>query len=118
MKGSPLSNRTGSARGSCRRIAKMTTLKWSCHLILKAGALAISALCLAQASAAAHHYPDRPIHLVVPYPAGGGADHWGRLVAARLAEQLGQPIIVDNVPGKGGNDGTALAAYASTGTCL
>jgi tripartite-type tricarboxylate transporter receptor subunit TctC len=92
---------------------EMTTIKWFGHPILKAGTLAISALCLAQASAEAHDYPDRPIHLVVPYPAGGGADHWGRLVAAKIAERLGQPIIIDNVPGKGGNDGTALAATAA-----
>lgn len=92
---------------------KMTTTQWSGHLILKAGALAICALCFAQASAETHQYPDRPIHLVVPYPAGGGADHWGRLVAAKLAERLGQPIVIDNVPGHGGNDGTALAARAA-----
>jgi len=49
----------------------------------------------------------------VPYPAGGGADHWGRLVAAKLAERLGEQVIVDNVPGKGGNNGTALAAKAA-----
>ncbi|HEX4377068.1 MAG TPA: tripartite tricarboxylate transporter substrate-binding protein [Steroidobacteraceae bacterium] len=61
---------------------------------------------------AAGHYPDRPIHLVVPYPAGGGADHWARLVAAKLAEKLGQPLLVDNVTGRGGNNGTAVAARA------
>ena len=91
----------------------MTTIKWSNRLILKAGTLAISVLCFAQATAETHHYPDRPIQLVVPYPAGGGADHWGRLVAAKLAQRLGQPIIIENVPGSGGNDGTALAATAA-----
>ena len=90
----------------------MTILKSSSHLTLMAGMLGINWVCFAQVSAQAYHYPDRPVHLVVPYPAGGGADHWGRFVAARLAERLGQPIIVDNVPGNGGNDGTALVARA------
>ncbi len=63
-------------------------------------------------AAATASYPDRPIHLVVPYPAGGGADHWARLVAAKLSEQLHQPMLVDNVPGRGGNNGTAVAAKA------
>jgi len=61
---------------------------------------------------AAAAYPDRPIHLIVPYPAGGGADHWGRLVAQKLGTRLGQPIVVENIPGKGGNSGTAVAARA------
>jgi tripartite-type tricarboxylate transporter receptor subunit TctC len=57
-------------------------------------------------------FPDRPVRLIVPYPAGGGADHWGRLVAQKLAARLGQPVTVDNVAGKGGNNGTAVASRA------
>ena len=72
----------------------------------------IASLGVAQTSLAATTYPDRPVHLIVPFPAGGGADRWARLVAAKLAAQLGQPIIIDNVAGKGGNNGTALAAKA------
>jgi tripartite-type tricarboxylate transporter receptor subunit TctC len=58
-------------------------------------------------------YPQRPLHLVVPYPAGGGADYWGRLVAQKLADKLGQAVLVDNIPGAGGNKGTAVAAAAT-----
>ena len=58
-------------------------------------------------------YPERPLHLVVPFPAGGGADYWGRLVAKELADTLGQSVIVDNIPGAGGNRGTAAAAAAA-----
>lgn len=57
-------------------------------------------------------YPEKPIRLIVPYPAGGGADYWGRLVAKKLSDSLGQPVIVDNIPGAGGNNGTAAAAGA------
>lgn len=64
-------------------------------------------------AAATANYPSKPIHLIVPYPAGGGADHWGRLVAAKLAEQLGQPVEVENIPGRGGNNGTSVAAKAA-----
>lgn len=65
------------------------------------------------ASKESAQYPQRPIHLIVPYPSGGGADHWGRLVAKKLSERLGQEVLIDNVPGKGGNNGTALAARAA-----
>jgi len=58
-------------------------------------------------------YPVAAVHLIVPFPAGGGADYWGRLVATRLAVELGQSVIVDNIPGAGGNKGTAAATAAS-----
>ena len=64
-------------------------------------------------STATTNYPSKPVHLIVPYPAGGGADHWGQLVAAKLSEQLGQPVQVENIPGKGGNNGTSAAAQAT-----
>ena len=58
-------------------------------------------------------YPNKPLHLIVPYPAGGGADFWGRLVAEKLGDALGQQVIVENIPGAGGNNGTAVAAKAA-----
>jgi tripartite-type tricarboxylate transporter receptor subunit TctC len=58
-------------------------------------------------------YPAKPLHLIVPYPAGGGADYWGQLVARKLADKLGQPVEVTNIPGVGGNLGTAAAARAA-----
>src|SRR3546814_13776650 len=44
-------------------------------------------------------FPNRPITIVVPYPAGGGSDSVERIVARKLNERLGQPIVVDNVDG-------------------
>ncbi len=64
------------------------------------------------AAAADEKYPDRPIHLIDPYGAGGANDLFGRIVGARLAEALGQPVIVENRGGAGGNIGTEYVAKA------
>jgi tripartite-type tricarboxylate transporter receptor subunit TctC len=55
-------------------------------------------------------FPNRPIRLVVVFPAGGGTDAAARIVAPKLAERLGQPVIVDNKPGMGGGIGLDLVA--------
>jgi tripartite-type tricarboxylate transporter receptor subunit TctC len=57
-------------------------------------------------------YPDRPIRMVVPYPAGGGTDTLGRLVGQRLSEAWGQPVVVENKPGASGMLGNDLVAKA------
>ena len=58
-------------------------------------------------------YPDRPIRLVVPFPPGGGADNLARTITPRAAQILGQPIVIDNKPGAGGNIGAADVARAA-----
>lgn len=73
----------------------------------------IVGLCLAASSAAASAYPDRPIRIVLGFPAGGGADVVLRTITPGLAEELGQPIIVDNRPGAGGNLGMDIVAKAA-----
>ena len=55
-------------------------------------------------------YPDRPIHLIVPFAPGGNADIVGRIVGERISNALGQPVVVDNRGGAGGNLGVELAA--------
>jgi tripartite-type tricarboxylate transporter receptor subunit TctC len=65
------------------------------------------------ATAHAEAYPSRPVRMVVPYPAGGGADFVARLVAQGLSERLGQQVFVDNRSGAGGTIGTAFAAKAA-----
>lgn len=63
--------------------------------------------------AAAHAtWPDRPIHLVVPFPPGSSPDLLARTIAEPLSQVLQQSIVVDNKPGAGGNIGTRLVAQA------
>jgi tripartite-type tricarboxylate transporter receptor subunit TctC len=57
---------------------------------------------LSAPSASAETYPSRPIHLVVPFGAGGVADVSARIVADKLGDQLGQRFVIDNMPGAGG----------------
>jgi tripartite-type tricarboxylate transporter receptor subunit TctC len=83
------------------------------HLLIATWALTACGVSFAQASNTAIPYPTRPVRLIVPYPAGGGADHWGRLVSRELADRLGQAVIVENIPGAGGNQGTTAAAHAN-----
>ncbi len=61
-------------------------------------------------TAAAQPYPSRPMHLVVPFPAGGIADLYGRLIGNRVTEQWSQPVVVENRAGAGGNIGADLVA--------
>jgi tripartite-type tricarboxylate transporter receptor subunit TctC len=66
----------------------------------------VAALLVACASASrAQDYPTKPIHLVVPYAAGGSVDPIARLVGDRLAKLIGQPVVIENRPGAGGNIG-------------
>jgi len=63
--------------------------------------------------AAEPSYPARPLRFVVPFAAGAATDNLARMLGQRLAERLGQPVVVDNRPGGGGTVGTALVARAS-----
>jgi tripartite-type tricarboxylate transporter receptor subunit TctC len=64
-------------------------------------------------TARADDYPNRPITLIVPYPAGGGVDTIARVMAAKLAPALGQQIVIENRPGAGAVIGTRAAAKAA-----
>lgn len=61
-------------------------------------------------SAFAQGYPSQPIRFIVPYAAGGGVDIVARAIAPKLWESLGQPVVIENRGGAGGNIGTAIAA--------
>jgi tripartite-type tricarboxylate transporter receptor subunit TctC len=73
-------------------------------------ALILAAVPLA---ASAQSYPVKPIRLVVPYAAGGATDSYARLYGRKFTESWGQPVVVDNRPGAGGNLGAAAVAKAS-----
>jgi tripartite-type tricarboxylate transporter receptor subunit TctC len=62
--------------------------------------------------ASAENYPSRTIRVVVPFTPGGASDVVARIVGQKLSERLGQPVVVDNRPGAGGNIGAELVARA------
>ena len=70
-------------------------------------------LLIAAGTAGAQSYPQRAIHMIVPYAVGGASDVTARILAAKLAERLGQPIVVDNRTGAGGAIGTEAVARAA-----
>src|SRR6476620_2792992 len=69
-------------------------------------------LSCAALAGAAGKYPDRPVKLVVPFSAGGQFDIAARMLAQFASKELGQAVIVENVPGGGGNIGAAKVAAA------
>ena len=77
------------------------------HLAAGAAALpAVSRIAWAQA------YPSRPVRIVVGFPPGGATDILARLIGQWLSERLGQPFVIDNRPGAGGNIGTEAVVKA------
>jgi len=74
-------------------------------------ALAIVLLCTATL-AGAQQFPSKALHLIVPFPPGGGNDTVARAIAQQLGPDLGQPVVIDNRPGAGGSVGAELAARA------
>jgi len=81
------------------------------HLMALVG-LSMSAV-LASASAQAQAYPSKPIKMIVPFPAGGTTDIVARLVAQRMSESMGQPVVVENKAGAGGAIGADIVAKAA-----
>src|SRR5690606_29332586 len=75
-----------------------------------AAAAVLSALAVTSTAHAA--WPERPITIIVPFPAGGGTDTFARPLAQQLGQQLGQSVVVDNRGGAGGTLGAGVAARA------
>jgi tripartite-type tricarboxylate transporter receptor subunit TctC len=76
-------------------------------------------LALAAATAPAQNYPAHPVKVIVPYAVGGSADVYGRVLAAKLSETMGQPFVIENRPGGGAVIGTdAVAKSAPDGYTL
>ncbi|HEV2685535.1 MAG TPA: tripartite tricarboxylate transporter substrate-binding protein, partial [Actinomycetota bacterium] len=77
-------------------------------------AASFAALAVAHGGALAQApYPDRPVRIIVPFPAGGPADALARIVGEKLAQSLGKPFVVENKAGAGGNIGMEQGARAA-----
>ncbi|MEN9774033.1 MAG: hypothetical protein RL322_1103 [Pseudomonadota bacterium] len=84
-----------------------------------AAALCLAASALAPTVVLAQAYPGKPVRVVVPFPAGSGVDTVARQVISKMAPALGQPIVIDNRAGAGGNIGTEhVARQAADGYTL
>jgi tripartite-type tricarboxylate transporter receptor subunit TctC len=73
---------------------------------------AVAALPAIPGTARAQAYPDRPVRIIVAFPAGNATDIVARLIGQRLSEQLGQSFVIENRPGAGGNIGTEVVVRA------
>lgn len=80
---------------------------------MKRFTLLVVALCALASSAIAQNYPSQPLRLIVPFPPGGVTDAMARTVAVRLAEELGQSVVVDNRAGASGVIGAEAGAKAA-----
>jgi tripartite-type tricarboxylate transporter receptor subunit TctC len=80
---------------------------------LRSFTLTAAAALLVAGSAFAQAYPSKPVTMIVPFPAGGTTDIVARLTAQKLSEAWGQPVIVDNRAGAGGNIGSGMVAKAA-----
>ena len=88
------------------RLSRFAPQCWLASLALL---VVLPALALAQPQP----YPSKPIRLILPFAAGGGADNNARTMTEQLSQRLGQPIIIDYKPGAGGTLGANIVANAS-----
>jgi tripartite-type tricarboxylate transporter receptor subunit TctC len=77
------------------------------------GAMIAAALLAGNAGASAQSYPERPVRVLIAFPAGGTIDTLGRVIAQKLTEAWGQNVVIENRPGAGGNIGAAAAAKSA-----
>jgi tripartite-type tricarboxylate transporter receptor subunit TctC len=75
--------------------------------------LALFAFALFASSAVAQDFPNKPLRIICAFPPGGPVDVTSRSIANELSRQFGQPVVVDNRPGAGGNIGAELAAHSA-----
>src|SRR5262245_25892249 len=85
--------------------------KWEC--VMKRMLVALSIAVVSVPAALAQPYPNKPVRIVVPFAAGGAVDTLARLIGNKLSEQLGQPVLVENRSGAGGNLAADLVAKSA-----
>ena len=74
------------------------------------GKLLLASICLSSLVAAAQTFPNKPVRLVVTYPAGGSSDLMGRIMGNKLSVLWGQPVIIESKPGAAGSIGMEFTA--------
>jgi tripartite-type tricarboxylate transporter receptor subunit TctC len=102
----------GQGDKGCEHQGRVTIMKLPrrSFLHLAAGAAALPTV---SRIARAQAYPTRPVHIIVGFTPGGSADILARLMGQWLPEQLGQPFVVENRPGAGGNVATGVVVRAA-----
>jgi tripartite-type tricarboxylate transporter receptor subunit TctC len=88
----------------------MTQVTTTRRNVIMLAAIAAGLPFAASAAWAQSNYPTKPIRLVVPFPPGGGTDIFARVIGQKLSESLGQPVVIENKPGAGGNIGVDTVA--------
>jgi len=99
-----------------RGFSKLRRKRWlgnMAHVVMAGIAYCCLSVSAGASAAAASDYPNRPITIVVPWPAGGATDTLARLVADHMSAKLGQPVVVENKPGATGVIGTREVVNAA-----
>lgn len=78
--------------------------------VVQGSAVLLTALCVAHAPAQAQSFPNRPVKLIVTYPAGGSSDLLARIMGQKMSEVWGQPVVIESKPGAAGSIGMEFAA--------
>ncbi len=91
-------------------MTRRDVVRWAASGLMTVLAFAVAVMATGPAGAV---YPDKPIHIIVPWAPGGSTDILARVAGDRLRESLGQPVVVENRPGASGNVGSLVVAKAA-----
>src|SRR5688572_16948755 len=83
------------------------------HQLLLSAVLCAASVATVPVVAQSEPYPSRPVRMIIPFAPGGASDFIGRILQPKLAEELGQQVVVDNRAGASGNIGVETAAHAT-----
>jgi tripartite-type tricarboxylate transporter receptor subunit TctC len=107
--GIAMKSQAQSTQPRCRASLSAAAIVAACLLLTAVGSVAIPA----RALAADARFPLRPLRIIDPFPPGGATDYMDRILAQKLGEAFGQPVVVDNRPGAAGNVAAEIAARAN-----